>query len=197
MVQVFDSWAGELSPPSFAEFALPYLQYIAVELRKRTNQARAKGAGGVPMTVFAKGAWYALDELCKSSYDVVGLDWLHDPAEAYRTAQAHGTVVQGNADPGVLYGSRPAVTRVVEDMARGFGGGSQGWIANLGHGTSGAAAWAALTAVHRHHAVCRPGQPAVSSWTKCTGSHKGRRALQGRHRTVFVGSGPMNLQQHR
>ena len=86
------------------------------------------------MVVFAKGAWYALEDLCKTKYDVVGLDWLHEPKEAYAVAQKHGKVLQGNADPGVLYGGHEAITKVVEEMVQGFGGGKQGWIANLGHG---------------------------------------------------------------
>jgi uroporphyrinogen decarboxylase len=86
------------------------------------------------MTVFAKGAWYALEDLCNTNYNVIGLDWLHDPAQAYAIARAKGKTVQGNADPGVLYGSRESITTTVEHMAKGFGGGKQGWIANLGHG---------------------------------------------------------------
>ena len=86
------------------------------------------------MVVFAKGAWYALEDLCKTKYDVIGLDWLHAPSDAYEVAQKYGKVVQGNADPGVLYGSHEAITKVVKDMVDGFGGGRQGWIANLGHG---------------------------------------------------------------
>lgn len=88
----------------------------------------------VPMVVFAKGAWYALDSLCDLGYQVVGLDWLQDPAEAVKIRGNRPIVFQGNADPGVLYGSREAITVVVEDMVQGFGGGKQGWIANLGHG---------------------------------------------------------------
>ena len=131
IVQVFDSWAGELSPSSFNEFALPHLRYIAKHLPQRLSELEQDK---VPMVVFAKGAWYALDDLCQSGYDVVGLDWLHSPSEALKTAKSHRVVLQGNADPGVLYGGREAVTKVVEDMVRGFGGGKQGWIANLGHG---------------------------------------------------------------
>lgn len=86
------------------------------------------------MTVFAKGAWYALEDLCNTNYDVVGLDWLHAPADAYKIARAKGKTVQGNADPGVLYGGRESITAVVKEMVAGFGGGKQGWIANLGHG---------------------------------------------------------------
>ena len=39
------------------------------------------------MVVFAKGAWYALEDLCQTEYDVVGLDWLHAPRDAYAVAQ--------------------------------------------------------------------------------------------------------------
>ena len=130
IVQVFDSWAGELSPANFEEFALPYLRYIAANLPKRLKEMDEEV---VPMVVFAKGAWYALDQLCDSGYAVVGLDWLHDPAEALRIARGRVTL-QGNADPGVLYGSHESITAVVENMVRGFGGGKQRWIANLGHG---------------------------------------------------------------
>ncbi|KAJ4383071.1 Uroporphyrinogen decarboxylase in heme biosynthesis [Didymella sp. IMI 355093] len=132
MIQVFDSWAGELSPQAFKEFSLPYLNYIADNLPARI---KSKGIDEViPMTVFAKGAWYALPALCESKYNTIGLDWLHDPAEAYQLAQSKGKVLQGNADPGILYGSHESITKVVENMVAGFGGGKKGWIANLGHG---------------------------------------------------------------
>lgn len=86
------------------------------------------------MVVFAKGAWYALDDLCDTNYHIVGLDWLHDPSQAYKIAQAKGKCVQGNMDPGVLYGDHAAITKAVEVMVDGFGGGKKGWITNLGHG---------------------------------------------------------------
>lgn len=133
-MQVFDSWAGELSPASFREFSLPYLVYIAEHLPPRLKELNLDP---VPLVVFAKGAWYALDDLCSTPYDIVGLDWLHDPAEAYRIAQAKGKVVQGNMDPGVLYGNKEGITAAVETMVNGFGGGKQGWITNLGHGQCG------------------------------------------------------------
>lgn len=131
MIQVFDSWAGELSPSSFKRFSLPYLEHICDNLPRRLQEM---GLEPVPMTVFAKGAWYALDDLCNTKYNVIGLDWLYDPAEAYKIARAKGKAIQGNADPGVLYGGREAITAVVKEMVAGFGGGKQGWIANLGHG---------------------------------------------------------------
>lgn len=130
LVQVFDSWAGELSPSSFQSFSLPYLRHISANLPKKLTEM---GLEPVPMTVFAKGAWYALEDLCESGYNVVGLDWLHDSAEAMRIANSRVTI-QGNADPGVLYGGPDAITPVVEQMVEGFRKGRQGWIANLGHG---------------------------------------------------------------
>ena len=133
ILQVFDSWAGELSPADFGEFALPYLRHIADKLPGRLKELECEI---VPMTVFAKGAWYALEDLCKTNYDIIGLDWLHDPAEAYRLTQAHGKVVQGNLDPGVLYGSEANLRAKVEKMVDGFGKGKQGWICNLGHGVT-------------------------------------------------------------
>ena len=128
MIQVFDSWAGELAPASFAEFSLPFLRYIAQKLPERLGEL---GHERVPMIVFAKGAWYALDQLSESGYQVVSIDWLQDPADAVRIANGRVTL-QGNADPGVLYGGRKAITQVVEKMCLGFG--TQKWIVNLGHG---------------------------------------------------------------
>ncbi|KAI4153836.1 MAG: hypothetical protein LQ340_002077 [Diploschistes diacapsis] len=130
ILQVFDSWAGELTPAAFDEFSLVYLDMIVDRLPKRLEEMELER---VPMVVFAKGAWFALDKLCASGYDVVGLDWLHDPKEAMKVADGR-VVLQGNADPGVLYGGREAITKLVEEMVKGFGGGKKGWIANLGHG---------------------------------------------------------------
>ena len=139
IIQVFDSWAGELSPSAFAEFALPGLKYISANL---PVMLRKMGLDLVPMVVFAKGAWYALDELCDSGYQVVGLDWQQDPAEAVEIAKRRPEgrmCLQGNMDPGVLYGGREAITPAVQRMVDGFWGDGErkGWIGNLGHGKLG------------------------------------------------------------
>lgn len=86
------------------------------------------------MTVFPKGAWYALDSACDLGYNVVGIDWLHDPAAAAKIRGSRSVVLQGNADPGILYGSKAAITEAVEEMVKGLWTENQGWIANLGHG---------------------------------------------------------------
>lgn len=115
------------------------------------------------MTVFAKGAWYALEDLAATQYNVIGLDWLHDPAQAYKIAQAKGKVVQGNMDPGVLYGSKESITSAVADMVKGFGGGKQGWITNLGHGQSlvPRMLFSCTDRSNRGHAIHRPGEASL------------------------------------
>ena len=131
VVQVFDSWAGELSPTAFDNFAFPYLKHIAEKLPRRLLELDRES---VPMIVFAKGAWYALEALCQSDYDVIGLDWLHDAGEAFKVAQRFGKTIQGNADPGILYGDKETISAEIQNMVTGFNGGKKGWIANLGHG---------------------------------------------------------------
>ncbi|RDA89686.1 hypothetical protein CP533_1520 [Ophiocordyceps camponoti-saundersi (nom. inval.)] len=130
MIMIFDSWAGELSPQSFSHFSEPYLAHIA---RKLPETLRSMGLDRVPMTVFPKGAWFALDSACNLGYDVVGIDWLHDPAQAVTVRGSRKVVLQGNADPGVLYGSKTAITETVQQMIQGFWTNKAGWIANLGH----------------------------------------------------------------
>lgn len=130
LLQVFDSWAGELSPADFDEFALPYLRQIAHDVDARLD---ALGLERVPKTVFAKGAWFALDKLCDAGYETVGLDWTHDPAEAVRIAAGRVTL-QGNMNPAWLIAGRDVIDQQVKQMVAGFGGGKQKYIANLGHG---------------------------------------------------------------
>lgn len=155
---VFDSWAGELGPASYRKFSEPYLTRIAQKLPERL---RGMGLDRVPMTVFPKGAWYALDSACDLGYDVVGIDWLHDPAAAAKVRGTRSIVLQGNADPGVLYGSKAAITEAVERMVEGLWVGNRGWIANLGHGEHPSHALTTRTGATnttnpRHHTGCPP-----------------------------------------
>lgn len=132
-MQVFDSWAGELSPHHFAEFSLPSLQRISSGVRAKLAAASIPA---VPMTLFPKGANLALASLAESAgYDVIGIDWCISPQDA-RAAVAGRVALQGNMDPGVLYGGRDAIEREVKRMAEGFKEGktTKAWIANLGHG---------------------------------------------------------------
>ncbi|KAJ3514886.1 hypothetical protein NLJ89_g2109 [Agrocybe chaxingu] len=131
LLQVFDSWAGELSPYDFDQFSFPTLTHISTNVRRRLVK---ENLPATPMTVFAKGANYALASIAASGgYDVVGLDWCIDPVEARRIV-GDKVALQGNMDPGVLYGGRDAIEAAVKRMSQGFRAGKGGWIANLGHG---------------------------------------------------------------
>ena len=119
MLQVFDSWAGILGPDQYREFAIPYLKQICDQVQ------------GVPKTLFAKGAFYALKDLAALDCNTIGLDWTMQAREARDIAGANRTL-QGNLDPCALYADRTAIRKMTEDMLREFG--PQRHIANLGHG---------------------------------------------------------------
>jgi uroporphyrinogen decarboxylase len=133
-LQVFDSWAGELSPDDFAEFALPPLRIIATTVRERLAKHHLPE---VPLILFAKGANApgSLQSTVAAGYDVLGLDWCIAPADA--RAAAPKKALQGNLDPSRLYGGRDAIEDGVRRMCAAFRAGNnppRAWIANLGHG---------------------------------------------------------------
>jgi uroporphyrinogen decarboxylase len=133
MIQVFDSWAGELPPTEFETFALPYLRQIPTRVHQiLKSRGYYPSNPPVPTIVFAKGAWYALEDIAASDYDVISLDWTHDPVQARK--RVGKKVLQGNMDPNVLYGPNSTITAQVERIVNAFEGGKEGYIVNLGHG---------------------------------------------------------------
>jgi len=119
-VQVFDSWAGSLSPADFKIFAQPYLLQIADALKE-----------DAPVILFPKGTWHALSDLSKSSAAGIGIDWCIDPAMA-RAFTNNSITLQGNFDPAKLLAPIPEIRKAVKEMIAAFG--TQRYIANLGHG---------------------------------------------------------------
>ncbi|XP_030061027.1 uroporphyrinogen decarboxylase [Microcaecilia unicolor] len=127
-LQVFESHAGCVGPMEFSEFCLPYLQEIS---RRVKEQLEAESLEPVPMIVFAKDGHYALEELSRSGYEVVGLDWTISPREA-RERTGNQVTLQGNMDPCALYAPKERIGEIVKKMMEEFG--TQRYIANLGHG---------------------------------------------------------------
>ena len=84
----------------------------------------------MPVTLFAKGAFYARQSLAALPCQVIGTDWNMPPKES--RLLVGGKTLQGNLDPCVLYGSEEFITSQTHTMIREFG--AQGYIANLGHG---------------------------------------------------------------
>lgn len=120
LVQIFDSWAGVLSPEQYNTFALRYISEICDALSPL-----------VPVTVFAKDAFFARAGIAKLSCHTVGLDWTMDIAES-RAIVGPGKTLQGNMDPCLLYADFDTIKSETEKMLRAFG--PQKHIANLGHG---------------------------------------------------------------
>jgi uroporphyrinogen decarboxylase len=120
VVQVFDSWAGALSPADFQTYAQPYLLQISDALKD-----------DAPVILFPKGTWHALEHLSKSSASGIGLDWCVTPQMA-RQLTGNNITLQGNFDPARLLAPIPEIKRAVKEMIDGFG--TQRYIANLGHG---------------------------------------------------------------
>lgn len=117
VVQVFDTYAGELPPAAYREVVLPCHREIFDSLE-------------VPGIVFVRGMGGRLDQLSGSGADVVGLDWT--VAMDAARAELGGRAVQGNLDPAVLFADPKIVrehTRAVLEAA-----GPAGHILNLGHG---------------------------------------------------------------
>jgi uroporphyrinogen decarboxylase len=119
LVQIFDSWAGILSPEQYRIYSLPYISQICDAITE------------VPVTVFAKGAFFAREEMGKLNCEVIGLDWNMDIAES-RKLIGDTKTLQGNLDPCVLYGSFDEIKKQTRSMIQQFGGHRH--IANLGHG---------------------------------------------------------------
>jgi len=99
MVQVFDSWAGELTPQLYEEFSIPYLKKIARDLKAELSR---QNLPQVPVSVFPKGAAsHALQHLADSEYDVISLDEFIDPRKARQIApnKAPLTLTLTNPNP--------------------------------------------------------------------------------------------------
>ncbi len=119
ILQIFDSWAGVLSPDQYNTFALPYIAQICDAIQN------------VPVTVFAKGAFFAREDMGKLNCRTIGLDWNMDPIES-RKLIGNNKTLQGNLDPCVLYSSFSEIEKQTKIMLDKFKGLPH--IANLGHG---------------------------------------------------------------
>ena len=119
MLQLFDSWAGALSPSQYDEFALKYISQICDAFKE------------VPFTVFAKDAHFARRKMGLLNCDTIGLDWTMDIAES-REMIGNTKTLQGNMDPCLLYSDNDTIKREAIKMLQQFG--PHRHIANLGHG---------------------------------------------------------------
>lgn len=120
-VQLFDSWAGNLSLEDYNALALPWVQKIVEKVKR----------GGGKVILYVNGSSHLLPAMCASGADCLSLDWRTDLEVAGRLFKG---CIQGNLDPCKLFGSTEDVlssTREMFEKARSLKG---RYIVNLGHG---------------------------------------------------------------
>jgi len=121
-VQLFDSWAGSVSPEDYRESVLPHSRRIFAALAD----------SGVPRLHFGVNTGELLGMMGEAGADVVGVDWRVPLDEAVRRVDP-GKALQGNLDPAILL----APWDVIERRAIGVlnaGRTAEGHVFNLGHG---------------------------------------------------------------
>lgn len=120
-VQLFDSWAGALTPRDYAASVMPYSASVLSRV----------GALGVPRIHFGVGTANLLSLMGEAGADVVGVDW-RTPLD--RAIPLVGDrAVQGNLDPTLVFAPTEVMTaRAAEILEAGRA--ARGHIFNLGHG---------------------------------------------------------------
>lgn len=121
VVQLFDSWAGELSPGDYEQFALPYERKILESLDR----------AAAPAILFINGCGTILEQMATSGADVLSIDWRVDLRDA-RERIGDGLALQGNLDPCVLLSTPEIIGAKTRELIRA--GGGHRHILNLGHG---------------------------------------------------------------
>ena len=121
-VQIFDSWAGALSPDDYREHSLPFVKRTIEELKPL----------GVPIIYFVNNCGGLLELARTSGADVIGIDWRVDISKAI-TRLGKGVSVQGNLDPLALFSDEGVLEKKVADIIK-KGRRARGHIFNLGHG---------------------------------------------------------------
>ena len=120
-VQLFDSWAGCLSPGDYEQFVLPH-----------TRSTIAAITSGVSVIHFSTGTSGLLKSIRAAGGDVIGVDWRVNLDEAWQQV-GYDVAIQGNLDPVALFASPKEIRSRVADVLRRAGD-RPGHIFNLGHG---------------------------------------------------------------
>lgn len=121
-IQIFDTWAGILSPRDYLVFALKYVNQVIEKIKKN----------GEPVIYFPKGVHYRMRTTADCGADVIGVDWTIDLTKT-RDKIGGKVAIQGNLDPTVLYSEPNFIKREARKVLESYGKGT-GHIFNLGHG---------------------------------------------------------------
>ncbi len=123
VLQLFDSWAGQLTPEDFEMFSLPYLKQVVKHIKAVHPNT--------PLILYVNHSGGLLELMAQSGVDIISVDWTVDMAVA-RQRLGSDIGVQGNIDPCILFGPQDLIReRIVETVRKA---GKTGHIFNLGHG---------------------------------------------------------------
>ena len=123
-VQIFDTWAGVLSPREFARWSIEPTRRIVDGVRARVPDAKIIG--------FPRGAGALLPDYVEATrVDAVSIDWTAEPSLIRQRVQSR-VAVQGNLDPLALLAGGAALDRAIDDVLANYASGRL--IFNLGHG---------------------------------------------------------------
>ena len=125
-VMLFDTWGGVLTPSTYREFSLEYMNRIVADLAREHDGRR------VPVILFTKGGGAWLEDMVASGCDALGVDWTTDLSDARRVC-GDRVALQGNLDPGVLHAAPAQIRDRVAQVLASYGAG-HGHVFNLGHG---------------------------------------------------------------
>lgn len=137
-IQIFDSWAGQLSRADYREFALPHTRRIFDAL----------AGSGVPTIHFGVNTGAILADMAEAGGDVIGVDW-RAPLDESWALIGHDRAIQGNLDPVRLLGPADRMMDAADDILRRAGG-RPGHIFNLGHGILPSTSLAQVQELARH-----------------------------------------------
>ncbi len=121
-VQLFDSWAGGLSPQDYREFVLPYSRAVFTAIEDL----------GVPRIHFGVATGELLSDMSTAGVEVMGVDWRVPLDRAVGRIQP-GQAVQGNLDSTMVFAPWEAIEAATSSMVEA-GRAAPGHIVNLGHG---------------------------------------------------------------
>tara|TARA_Y100001968_G_scaffold333813_1_gene399773 strand:- start:7120 stop:7662 length:543 start_codon:yes stop_codon:yes gene_type:complete len=123
VVQMFDSWAGQLSPTDYDTFAAPYQKKV-IDIVKNYHP-------NTPMILYISGSAGVIERMANTGVDIVSLDWTVDMKDGcIRIPENVG--IQGNVDPGILFGNKKMICERILDTVKKAKG--RKYILNLGHG---------------------------------------------------------------
>jgi uroporphyrinogen decarboxylase len=120
-VQLFDSWAGALTPDDYRDHVMPHSAAVL----------ERAGRLGVPRIHFGVGTGNLLPLMAEAGADVVGIDWRTPLATGI--AQVGDRAVQGNLDPALVFAPTEVMLQRAAQIIEA-GRAARGHVFNLGHG---------------------------------------------------------------